>query len=70
MLYLKFKPGSTPLLSQWINISTAVSITIPHSPARFRVIGPLRNLDAWYAAFNIKPGAALYLEPAKRVRIW
>ena len=27
----------------------------PHSPRRFRVIGPLRNLDAWYAAFGIGP---------------
>ncbi len=27
----------------------------PHSPRRFRVIGPLRNLDAWYDAFKIGP---------------
>jgi putative endopeptidase len=42
----------------------------PHSPRRFRVIGPLRNLDAWYAAFNVKAGSKFYIEPAKRVRIW
>jgi putative endopeptidase len=42
----------------------------PHSPRRFRVIGPTRNLDAWYAAFNIKPGSKFYLPPEKRVRIW
>ena len=28
----------------------------PHSPRRYRIIGPLRNLDAWYSAFDIKPG--------------
>ncbi|MFL6757916.1 MAG: M13 family metallopeptidase [Sphingomicrobium sp.] len=42
----------------------------PHSPRRFRVIGPLRNLDAWYSAFNIKPGSKFYIPPEKRVRIW
>ena len=41
----------------------------PHSPAHFRVIGPLRNVDAWYAAFDIKDGR-YYLAPADRVRIW
>jgi putative endopeptidase len=42
----------------------------PHSPRRFRVIGPLRNLDAWYAAFNVKPGSKFYIPPEQRVRIW
>jgi len=42
----------------------------PHSPRRFRVIGPVRNLDAWYAAFNVKPGSKYYIPPEKRVRIW
>jgi predicted metalloendopeptidase len=41
-----------------------------HSPARFRVIGPLRNVDDWYAAFGIKPGDPLYLPPDQRVHIW
>jgi putative endopeptidase len=41
----------------------------PHSPARFRVIGPLRNVDAWYSTFDIKDGK-YYLAPADRVRIW
>ena len=44
--------------------------TDPHSPRRFRVIGPLRNLDAWYRAFDIGPDAKFYLPPEKRVRIW
>ena len=44
--------------------------TDPHSPAEFRVIGPLRNVDAWYEAFGIQPGTRYYLAPADRVRIW
>jgi putative endopeptidase len=41
-----------------------------HSPAQFRVDGPLRNVDAWYDAFGVKPGDKLYLKPEDRVRIW
>jgi putative endopeptidase len=44
--------------------------TDPHSPRRFRIIGPLRNLDAWYAAFGIGPDSKFYLPPDQRVRIW
>ena len=42
----------------------------PHSPRRFRVIGPLRNLDAWYDAFKVGPDSKFYIAPEKRVRIW
>jgi len=42
----------------------------PHSPAKFRVNGIVRNVDAWYKAFNIQPGDALYLAPEQRVHIW
>ena len=45
-------------------------ITDPHSPAKYRVNGVVRNVDAWYAAFDIKPGDALYLPPEQRVHIW
>ena len=41
-----------------------------HSPAHFRVNGPLRNVDAWYDAFGVKPGDPLYVAPDQRVRIW
>jgi putative endopeptidase len=41
----------------------------PHSPARFRIIGPLRNDDGWYKAFNITSGK-FYLKPEDRTRIW
>ncbi|WCT71937.1 M13 family metallopeptidase [Sphingomonas naphthae] len=42
----------------------------PHTPSRFRVIGPVRDLDAWYAAFGVKPGDKYYVAPADRPRIW
>ena len=42
----------------------------PHSPRRYRVIGPLRNLDAWYDAFGITPDSKFYIPPEQRVRIW
>ena len=45
-------------------------MTGPHSPAEFRVNGVVRNIDAWYSAFDIKPGDRLYLAPERRVRIW
>ncbi|GJM45154.1 MAG: peptidase M13 [Gemmatimonadota bacterium] len=42
----------------------------PHSPVEFRVNGTLCNIDAFYAAFDVKPGDAMYREPDQRVRIW
>jgi endothelin-converting enzyme/putative endopeptidase len=45
-------------------------LTDPHSPAEFRVNGAVRNIDAWYRAFNVQPGDALYLPPEQRVHIW
>jgi predicted metalloendopeptidase len=40
-----------------------------HAPGRYRAL-TVRNLDPWYAAFDVKPGQALYLPPAERVRVW
>jgi len=42
----------------------------PHSYRKYRVDGVVPNIDAWYAAFGVKPGDALYIPPDKRVRIW
>jgi putative endopeptidase len=42
----------------------------PHSWNRFRVLGPLPNVDAWYAAFDVQPGDKLYRPPETRARIW
>ena len=41
----------------------------PHSPGPFRT-AEVRNVDAWYKAFGVKPGEAQYLAPADRVRVW
>jgi putative endopeptidase len=43
--------------------------TDDHSPGEFRV-DTVRNLDAWYAAFDVKPVDKLYLVPADRVHVW
>lgn len=40
-----------------------------HAPEIYRV-DTVRNLDAWYEAFDVRPGQRLYLEPAARVRVW
>jgi putative endopeptidase len=40
-----------------------------HAPGQYRAL-TVRNVDAWYKAFGIKPGDALYLPPEKRVRLW
>jgi endothelin-converting enzyme/putative endopeptidase len=45
-------------------------ITDPHSPGKYRVNGVVRNVDAWYKAFNVQPGDKLYLPPEQRVHIW
>jgi len=41
----------------------------PHAPGRYRALAP-RNHDAWYKAFDVKPGDKLYLPEDQRVRIW
>ncbi len=41
-----------------------------HTVAEFRVIGPTRNMDAWYDSFDVKPGQKYYLAPAERVHLW
>ncbi len=45
-------------------------VSDPHSPRQFRVNGVVRNIDAWYAAFDVQPGDKLYVAPKDRVRIW
>lgn len=42
----------------------------PHSPGEFRANGIVRNIDAWYEAFDIGPDDAMYLAPEDRVKIW
>jgi predicted metalloendopeptidase len=42
----------------------------PHSPLKYRVIGPYRNIDAFHEAFGTRPGDGMWLPPEERVRIW
>ncbi len=44
-------------------------LTDVHAPAPFRAL-TVRNLDAWYPAFDVKEGQKLYLAPDKRVKVW
>jgi len=44
--------------------------TDTHAPAMARTNAPLRDVDAWYAAFDVRPSDKNYLPPAQRVRIW
>jgi len=44
--------------------------TDPHSPGMVRASQPLKNVDAFYDAFNIKEGDSMYITEEKRVRIW
>ena len=48
----------------------ALVLSNPHAPPAMRVNGAVRNVDAWYTAFNVQPGDRLYLAPEQRVRIW
>jgi putative endopeptidase len=43
--------------------------TNDHAPESYR-ISTVRNIDAWYEAFDVRPGQRLYLEPGARVRVW
>ncbi len=40
-----------------------------HAPPHYRAL-TVRNIDAWYDAFGVKPGDPLYLAPPDRVRVW
>ena len=59
----------------WLNKAREEAIrtqiqTDPHSPARFRVNGVVRNIPAFYEAFEISPKDSLYLAQKERVKIW
>ena len=59
----------------WRTIETEESLRArlirgPHSPAMYRVNGVVRNIDAWYEAFDVSPEDSLYIAPENRVNIW
>jgi putative endopeptidase len=44
-------------------------LTDSHPPGQYRA-ATVRNIDAWYSSFDVKPGQTLFLAPEERVRIW
>jgi endothelin-converting enzyme len=50
-------------LRQWL-------LSTPHAPPQYRANGPATHLPGFYDAFAVKPGDAMFREPARRVRIW
>jgi putative endopeptidase len=46
-----------------------IVMTDGHSPNEYRA-DTVRNIDAWYTAFNVQPTNRLYLAPNERVKIW
>jgi putative endopeptidase len=44
--------------------------TDPHSPGKYRTDGTVVNIDAWYKAFDVKPGDKMYKAPENRIKIW
>ncbi|GAB3723171.1 hypothetical protein GCM10028861_24740 [Flavobacterium koreense] len=55
--------GTKEYLSQQV-------MTDVHSPAKYRINGPLANIPEFHKAFNIKPGSAMYQPDSLRVVIW
>ncbi|MDO3642533.1 M13 family metallopeptidase [Mucilaginibacter sp. L3T2-6] len=45
-------------------------LTDPHSPEQYRTNAPITNIDAWYKAFNVKPGDKMYKKPEDRTKVW
>ena len=64
--------GWAQVWRQKLRENTVKSLVVvdPHSPPEARVNLPMHNIDAWYKAWNVKKGDALYLAPSQRVKIW
>ena len=57
--------------TNWRKEALQRQITVgPHAPGQFRAIGPHVNMEEFYRAFDIKPGAPLYRPPEQRAKIW
>jgi hypothetical protein len=53
-----------------VQIFSIFKLTDTHSPGPYRTIGAPVNMDAWYNAFDVKPGNKLYKKPEDRILIW
>jgi putative endopeptidase len=47
-----------------------LTVSNPHSYRKYRVNGVVRNIGGWYEAFAVQPTDKLYVEPARRARVW
>ena len=45
-------------------------MTDPHSPGMYRGYMPLKNVEAFYEAFDVQEGDEMYLPPGERIKIW
>jgi predicted metalloendopeptidase len=64
--FIGFAQGMRTKMSE---AGTRTQMKGDHAPETYRV-ATVRNLDAWYDAFDVRPGQRLYLAPAERVRVW
>jgi putative endopeptidase len=67
-LYLAF--GQVWRTKMRENMLRTQTLSNEHTVAEFRVVGPTRNQDEWYKAFDVQPGQKYYLPPGERVRLW
>ena len=65
--FIAFAQGFRSVLSD--SALRTQSAANDHAPDRYRAAA-VRNVDAWYDAFDVRPGQRLYLAPGARVRIW
>ncbi len=52
------------------DFASQLIMTDPHSPGMYRCNGPVSNVDAWYAAFDVKPGDKMYKSESERIKVW
>jgi putative endopeptidase len=71
-LHINGHQTSTENIADVAGLATAwdaYQLSLKGQPAPYRAL-TVRNLDAWYSTFDVKPGQTLYLAPAERVKIW
>lgn len=57
-------------INQLPETSAQLILTDPHAPGLYRCNGPISNIDAWYQAFNVKPGDRMYKSKEERIKVW
>ncbi|MBV9962100.1 MAG: M13 family metallopeptidase [Parafilimonas sp.] len=52
------------------DFASQLIMTDPHSPGMYRCNGPVQNMDAWYTAFDVKPGDKMFKPESERIKVW